>query len=496
MCRPAFGRMLRSMADQLTSLDASFLEIEEQDESSHMHIGWAMLFDPLPEGGAPTVERLRAQLERRLDALPRFRSRLSRQRTGGLSRPHWEPDERFDVADHIRRAVLPSPGGEQELLDWLADFWSHRLDRSRPLWELAVIEGLADGRWALVTKTHHCLVDGISAVDVTNLLLDATPEPPQPAPLDGAGPGTAPSDPPAPPQRPWLVRATGAALKLPASLAVSGTRAGASLIVHPRRGAGDVLSRTRAVAGLLVRDELIGAPATSLNVPIGGSRRFAVARADLDDMKAVKRALGGTLNDVVLAAATGALRALLESRGERLPPRGLRAMVPVSVRAAGEQAALGNRVSSLFVELPVAIGDPALRYARVMEAAESLKAGSQASGSESLVQAAGLVPPALHALAARTMFSPRLFNIAITNVPGPPRTLYAFGAPMREVLPLVPVFARHAVGIAVVSYAGGVYFGLNADAASVHDLGELSRGLEASIAELQALARVTAAARR
>jgi len=229
-------------------------------------------------------------------------------------------------------------------------------------------------------------------------------------------------------------------------------------------------------------------------VPMGGSRRFAVARADLDGMKAIKRELGGTFNDVVLAAATGALRRFLESRAEPLPRRGLRAMVPVSVRGTGETAALGNRVSSLFVDLPVAIRDPARRYARVVEAAESLKAGSQATGSESIVQAAGLVPPALHALAVRTMFSPRLFNITITNVPGPARTLYAFGAPMREVLPLVPVFAQHAVGIAVVSYAGGVYFGLNADAASVRDIEVLAHGLEASIAELQVVARKSAAA--
>jgi WS/DGAT/MGAT family acyltransferase len=473
--------MLGLMADQLTPLDASFLEIEEQDESSHMHIGWAMVFDPLPDGGAPGIERVREQLEPRLATLPRFRRRLSEPRTGGLSWPRWVHDPRFDIADHVRQAGLPTPGGEHELLDWLADFWSHRLDRSRPLWELALVEGLADGRWALVTKTHHCLVDGMSGVDVTNLLLDAVPDPPaQPGPPEE--PAAADAE---PPERSLPLRAGRAAIGLPVSLA----RAGAGLIAHPRV-AGE---RMRGVAGILVRDELIGAPATSLNVPIGGSRRFAVARAGLDDLKAIKRELGGTLNDAVLAAATGALRSFLDSRGEPLPERGLRAMVPVSVRASGEAGALGNRVSSLFVDLPVAVADPAERYARVVEAAEALKAGSQAVGSESIVQAAGLAPPALHALAVRTMFSPRLFNITITNVPGPPRTLYAFGAPMREVLPLVPVFARHAVGIAVVSYAGGVYFGFNADAASVHDLDVLSRGLEASIAELRALARGSAA---
>ncbi|HET8949872.1 MAG TPA: wax ester/triacylglycerol synthase family O-acyltransferase, partial [Solirubrobacteraceae bacterium] len=411
-----------------------------------------------------------------------FGARLSAPRTGGLAWPRWVPDDRFDIAGHVRAAVLPAPGGEAELLEWLADFWSHRLDRSRPLWELALIDGLAGGRWALATKTHHCLVDGMSGVDVTNLLLDAEPEPPPgPDPRDAAvAPGFDP------PHRSAVAAAAGAATALPVSIA----RAGADLVTHPRV-AGELVRRTRAVAELVVRDELVGAPHTSLNVPIGGSRRFAVARADLDGLKAIKRELGGTLNDVVLAVATGALRSFLQARGEPLPPRGLRAMVPVSVRSEGEAGALGNRVSSLFVNLPVALADPAERYARVAAEAEALKAGSQAAGSATVVQASGLVPPALHALAVRTTLSPRLFNLTITNVPGPPRTLYAFGAPMREVLPLVPVFAHHAVGIAVVSYAGGVYFGLNADAASVHDLDVLSEAIESSIAELGALARTS-----
>jgi diacylglycerol O-acyltransferase len=241
-----------------------------------------------------------------------------------------------------------------------------------------------------------------------------------------------------------------------------------------------------------VRDELFGAPRTSLNVPIAGHRRFAVARTDIRELKAIRDELGGSLNDVVLAVATGALRRFLQHRGEPLPSRPLRAMVPVSVRGSGEQGTLGNRVSSLFVELPVAIGDPAVRYARVVETAEQRKGGAQSAGTDAVVQASGLMPPALHARALRSMFSPRLFNLTITNVPGPPRTLYAFGAPMREVLPLVPVFAQHAIGIAVTSYAGGVYFGLNADAHSVPDLDALRQAVEESIAELHAVARRSA----
>jgi WS/DGAT/MGAT family acyltransferase len=462
------------MPDRLSPLDTSFLEIEEQDEASHMHIGWAMVFDPMPDGGAPSAEEVCEQIDGRLVALPRFRARLSSPRTGGLTRPRWIADDRFDVVDHVRRVVLPAPGGDRELHDWLGDYWSHRLDRSRPLWELVLVEGMANGRWALVTKTHHCLVDGMSGVDVTNLLLDATPVPPA---------SDASDDPPY----------TGGHVELPSELQIvastamlplSVARAGANVLAHP----GEAVRRARGVGELVVRDELVGAPHTSLNVPIGGSRRFAVARADLGELKAIRHRLGGSFNDVVLAVVTGALRRFLLQRGERLPARPLRAMVPVSVRGAGDDGALGNHVSSLFVDLPVAIDDPARRYARVVETAEALKAGAQAIGTDTVVQASGLVPPALHGPALRSTFSPRLFNLTITNVPGPPKTLYAFGAPLREVLPLVPVFAQHAVGVAVVSYAGGVYFGLNADAGSVHDLDALAEAVERSLEELRAVA--------
>ncbi|MGZ6696424.1 MAG: WS/DGAT domain-containing protein, partial [Solirubrobacteraceae bacterium] len=242
------------------------------------------------------------------------------------------------------------------------------------------------------------------------------------------------------------------------------------------------------VAELIVRDELIAAPETSFNVPIGAGRRYRVARAQLGELKQIKRALGGTVNDAVLAVATGALRRFVEHRGEPLPARGVRAMVPVSLREASEHGMLGNRVSSLFAELPVAEADPRQRYVKLLAETAALKASGQAAGTEAVVALAGLAPPVLHAIAVRAVSAPRLFNITITNIPGPRSTLYAFGAPMREVLPLVPIFAGHAIGIAVVSYDGGVWFGLNADAA-VGDLDVLAEGIEASLAELLELAR-------
>ncbi len=461
------------MSARLSALDGSFLEIEQADEVSHMHVGWAMVFDPLPGGGAPTLDDVLGLMRERLAALPRFTRRLSSPRAEGLAWPTWEPDEHFDVADHVREAALPAPGGEEELLEWLADFWSHRLDRTRPLWEMALIGGVAGGRWVLATKTHHCLVDGISSVDVTQVVLDPTPVP-------GAAPD-APADAPGDADDlPHGLRVPGA------GLLARGARAGAGAVAHPRR----LARHGRAMAELVVRDELVGTPAASFNVPIGATRRYRVARAPLGELKEVKRALGGTVNDAVLAIAAGALRRFLEARGDELPERGLRAMVPVSLRQAGEQGSLGNRVSSLFVALPVAEPDALERHAQVRRATARLKAGGEAAGSEAIVGLAGLAPPVLHALAVRTMSSPRLFNLTITNVPGSPSTLYAFGAPMRDVLPLVPIFAGHALGVAVTSYDGGVVFGLSADAA-VHDLGVLASGIEAAHAELLALARAT-----
>jgi diacylglycerol O-acyltransferase / wax synthase len=467
------------VADHLTPLDASFLELEEGDESSHMHVGWAMVFDQLPEGRTPSVERVRDLLESRPELLPRFACRLSSARTGRLSWPTWQPDAKFDIAAHVRHATLPEPGGETELLDWLGDFYSHRLDRAHPLWEMTLLDGLADDHWALAVKVHHCLVDGISGSSVTTVILDAEP---RPAPeskglLAGLAPESKSEDP----------------VSGPLSAIAGGARAGLSAAVHPRKLA-SMLSRSRAVAEVLVRDELIGAPPTSLNVRIGGTRRLAAVATPLDDLKQIKQQLGGTINDVVLAATAGGLRRLFEHRGEDLGGSSLRAMVPVSLRKASEQLALGNRVSSLFVELPIEEPDPLLRYRKTVAAEEDLKRSDQAIGAEALVGLAGAAPPLIHSVVARLAFAPRLFNITITNVPGPQTRLYAMGAPLRRVVPLVPIFAGHAVGVAAVSYDGEVTFGLNADRATVPDLDVIQEGIEETLAELGQIARAQPAA--
>jgi len=457
------------MSQRLGSLDAAFLELEDSDEATHMHIGAVLLFEARPEG-PPGLAELRRELGRRIQALPRYRSRLTDTRVGPLRRPGWEPDPDFAMADHVRRAALPAPGGEEELMDWCGEYWSIRLDRSRPLWEVVLLEGLEGGRWALATKTHHALADGVASVGATQLLLDASragsrqrvsANPDERGGANESGPG--------------LTERLGDVV-----------RGGAELISHPRRLLGDV----RSAAELIIREELAPAPATSLNVPIGSHRGYTIARARLSDLKTIKNALGGTVNDVVLAAAAGGLRRLLTERGDDLPEPGLRAMVPVNLRSAGNGAGeLGNRVSSLFVHLPVSEPDPVRRYLVTAGETAELKADGEARSGAELLALAGLAPPLLHSVLARSSTGSRLFNLTVTNVPGPRRPLYAFGARLEEVLPLVPLAADHAVGIAVVSYCGRVYFGLSGDERAAPDLAALRDGIEESIRELRLAAR-------
>jgi WS/DGAT/MGAT family acyltransferase len=277
---------------------------------------------------------------------------------------------------------------------------------------------------------------------------------------------------------------------LVAGAGLAAARGGAHALMHPR----EALERSRAMIDLLVRDELNAAPRSSLNVPIGATRRIATVHVELQELKEVGSGLGGKVNDVVLCAATSGLRELLLARGED-PSQGLRAMVPVNIRREEDHGELGNKVSSLFVELPVAEADLLRRFELVRAAAERRKAGGQARAASALTGLTSLAPPVLHASIARSLFAKRLFNITITNVPGSPRRLYAFGAPMVDVVPIVPLAAEHALGIAIVSYAGGLTFGLYADRATVPDLDVLRDGIIASLHELTTLAHATSAPR-
>jgi len=460
------------MTEHVSPLDATFLELEEADDSAHMHIGGLLIFESPAGEGPPDIEAMRGHLRGRLGALPRYRQRLSAPRTGGLSWPSWERSPGFNIDAHVHRAALPSPGGERQLMEWVGEYWSHRLDRHRPLWDITVLEGLSGGRWALVTKTHHCMVDGVGSMDVGHLLLDTSPEPGGPAPKPQ-------------PVTPSHADPESLLGRLPGAIA-GAARAGADLALHPDK-LRDMLARARALSELIVRDELIAAPHTSLNDPIGTDRDFEVVRVPLEELKRIKASLGGTVNDVVLAAATGGLRRLMLSRGEE-PEHRMRAMVPVNVRTAGERMALGNRITSLFVELPVDDEAPVSRYAHVVDSAEGLKSGTAALGGTTLIDLAGLAPPMIHTVLAQALFASRLFNVTITNVPGPQTTLYALGSRLVEISGLVPLAAEHSVGIAVLSYDGHVTFGLIADRTTSPDLDVLRDGIEASLDELRVLA--------
>jgi diacylglycerol O-acyltransferase len=438
------------VSEPLSALDATFLELEDGDRSAHMHIGGILVFD----GPAPALGELRERLEERLAALPRYRQRLTTRNARGLRRPGWEDDPDFDIATHVTRAALPAPGGERELLDWAGDFYSHRLERARPLWRSVLLEGLEDGRWALATKTHHCLVDGVGARDAATVMLDPSPAPP---------PWRAPAPPPAPQQ--GVLHELAELATLPARVGIGGAR---------------------GLAELALRDELAGVPHTSLNVPLGEHRRLAVTHAELARVHAIGEALGGTVNDVVLALVTAGLRRLLLARDEIPPATGVRAMVPVNLRPAGNRAELGNRVSSLFVTLPVDEPDPAERLYRVHAETRRRKAGHQSAGGRALIELSALAPPALHALVARPVFATRLFNVTVTNVPGPPQTLYALGRELRTIIPLVPLAAEHAVGVAIVSYADDLCIAVNADRDLVRDVDELIAGIDADLAALDA----------
>jgi diacylglycerol O-acyltransferase / wax synthase len=485
------------VSEHLTALDATFLELEQVDESAHMHIGGIMVFDELPGGGAPGREELAALLLARLGQLPRYRQRLSKIHTGGLSWPEWQKDPDFDIDRHLTRAAIPAPGGDTELQEWASSFFSQRLDRHRPLWEIVLVEGLADGRWALATKTHHCMVDGVGSVDVGQLMLDATPEGNEDTSPKGARShrraAAAASSLEVPANGAQSGRdgalaslAQAGADLVPVELLLQAARAGIQTALHPR----EALRSARSALGMILREELHGAPRTSLNQPIGTLRRFEVVRVPLADMREIRSSLGGTINDVVLTVTASGLRALLLSRGETLPVNGLRAMVPMNVRAASEHLALGNKISSLFVELPVIASDPVRRYRETVSLSQSLKSdGQQAAGTTAVIELAGLAPPVIHAAIAQALYATRLFNLTITNVPGPQQTLYAFGAPLRETYPLVPLAAEHAVGVAVLSYDGDMFFGVVADRDSVPDLDVMLVALRDSVDELKAIAR-------
>jgi diacylglycerol O-acyltransferase / wax synthase len=438
-------------ADQrLSALDTTFLELEDADVSAHMHIGALLVF----AGEAPTRAELIERIEARLPGLPRYRQRLSDVQVGTLHRPAWTFCETFDLKDHVTVAGIPAPAGEAGLLAWAAEFFSQRLDRRRPLWELVLIPGLPGDAWALASKTHHCLTDGIGSLDTLRLIVDGMEAVSVDAPAGREEPSP-----------------------------IDFVRAAFGLARHPL----DTLKASAAVAELAVREELQPAPESSVNVPIGIHRRLAVANCSLADLKHAKNTLGGTVNDVVLAVVTAGLRDLLLARGQRPPAAGLRAMVPLNVRPPGDGADMGNRILSLFVTLPVAEPDVRRRFEIIRDQTAAAKHGHQVAGTAGLLGLAEWIPPVLHVPFSKSMFGKRLFNVTVTNIAGPPVVPAVFGSALRQAIPIVPLAAEHAVGVAILSQGGEVTFCVNADHDAAPDADVVADGIQAGLLDLYAL---------
>jgi WS/DGAT/MGAT family acyltransferase len=459
------------VTERLSALDASFLYLESP--TTAMHVGGVARFEP-PSGQPFDYEALCELVSRRIALVPRYRQKI-RWVPGHIANPVWVDDEDFDISYHVRRSALPKPGSDSQLRELVGRLQSRRLDRARPLWEIYLVEGLADGRFAIVTKTHHAMVDGISAVDIGTLILDLEPTPRE-IPDDA-----------------WVPRREPSRLELVAGAVADTLRRPTQLVDTVRTAVTDV--RTTAERALdtvtgvaaVARTSLRSAPQSPLNAEIGEQRRFGMAATTLDDYKRIRKSHGGTVNDVVLAVVAGAMRIWLLTRGESVvPSTTVRAMVPVSVRSEGQTGALGNRVSSYFVDLPVGEPSPVMRLHQVSYAMKGHKESGQSVGADALVRATGFAPPTIHSAAARlgAGLSRRLFNVVVTNVPGPQFPLYAAGARMIDCYPVVPLAKGQAVTIGLTSYNGGVYYGMNCDRDSMPDIDVLAGCIEESLAEL------------
>jgi WS/DGAT/MGAT family acyltransferase len=455
--------------DRLSGLDASFLQLEQGP--AHMHVASTTLF----EGPAPDYEEFRDHIASRLHLVPRFRQKL-RFVPFGQARPVWVDDPHLNLDYHVRHTALPPPGSEEQLRILAARIFSQRLDRSKPVWEMWLVDGLEGGRFAIVAKTHHALVDGVSGVDITTVLFDLDREPDRP------------SDP-----EPWLPQPepSGAQLLADALLERVGSpgavlRGARTALRAPRRVAGAAIEGLES-AGSFIRTGL-AAPHSPLNREIGPYRRFEWVRADLSELKRIKAEAGGTVNDVILAAVAGALGRHLRSSGTSTRDLELRAMVPISVRADDEHGALGNRVSAMMAPLPIWCEDPIERLRTVTSRMGDLKSSRQAVGASLLTEASDFAPPTIAAQAARLQSRQRFFNLVVTNVPGPQFPLYLLGRELQDVFPMVPLAKNQAVCFGIMSYNGRVNFGITADYDAMPDLEALAQDTREAIDELSAVA--------
>ncbi|HVF74270.1 MAG TPA: wax ester/triacylglycerol synthase family O-acyltransferase [Acidimicrobiales bacterium] len=458
---------------RLSGLDATFLYLETAH--NHMHVASAAVFDPSTVPGGYFFDKVRALVEERLPLLPPFRRRLV-EVPFQIHHPLWVEDPDFDLDYHVRRAALPAPGGDQELAEFAESVMGRPLDRSRPLWEMYVVEGLENGMIATVVKTHHAAIDGVSGAELTVNLLDLQPEPTPASEPDSWKPDRIPTDPE------LLAFALSSLARQPLAAAKSARRT-VEMLLNLRR-------RNRE-PGVNPPPAPFTAPRTSFNTTITPHRRFAYSQLPLDDMKMVKNKLGGTVNDVVLTLCSTALRTYLDENGE-LPDKSLVAMVPISVRAESEKGAMGNRVSSMLVSLASDIDDPVKRLCAITDATKSAKDQEKAIGADALTNWTEFAAPAVAARAARLYSNMRmadrhtpLFNLTISNVPGPNFPLYSAGARMVAMYPMGPIFDGAALNITVMSYMGQMNFGLLACRETVPRVWDIAQYLGDALEELK-----------
>lgn len=464
-----------SFYERLTAQDASFIGLE--DSRCHMHVGGVMLFDAGPlqsaEGGID-IERVYRAIEARLHLVPRFRQRLSYLPFERL--PIWVDDDRFRLAYHVRHTALPKPGDERTLKRLVGRIMSQQLDRSRPLWEMWFVEGLDGNRFALISKTHHCMIDGVSGADLISVIME---------PFPNAEPGEPLSWIPRPHPSDARLVFDEARRRFAQPFDVLG--AVQQAIRHPEQTLEKVEETVSALAEAF-SPSLNPASQLPINTEVGPSRRFDWTAMRVGDLKAVKNVLGGTLNDVVLATVAGALRRFCLQRAVDPDTLNVRALVPVSVRAPEEHGALGNRITEIIAPLPIQLDDPLSRLEAVRITMSGLKESKQALGGEVMTAIAEWTVPNVLVQAVKLGMRSRPYNLTVTNVPGPQIPLYFLGCEMLTTYPVVPLFENVALVVGLFSYNSGLFWGFTADWETVPDLHDFVNAIEMSFAELQAAA--------
>jgi diacylglycerol O-acyltransferase len=466
--------------DRMTPLDAAFLQAEDEEPAVSMAISSVAVF----AGPAPSTEEFAELLRGRLPLIPRYRQK-ARQIPFDLGPPVWVDDEHFDLGYHLRRTALPAPGGDAELAALIGRVMAARLDRDRPLWEYWLVERLHGGRWALISKVHHCMVDGVSGTDLYGVLLDPTPTPRPPQPDDWH-----------PASEPTSLALAAGALRGLAAVPVTQVRAAAGALHRPGVLTGRARDTVRGLAEL--SGALLPARRSSLTGPLSAARRFAVARGSVADVSAVRKRYGGTFNDVVLTAVAGGFRRVLLEAGEEAAPGTVRALVPVSTRLAGQESIRDNRVSLMLAQLPVDVADPVERLGAVREHLDHLKAVHEAEAGAAVTGLAALGPFPLVATPVRLAahVPQRSIVTTTTNVPGPRKPLYALGRRLLEVIPYVPIASTVRTGVAIMSYCDRLTIGVTGDFESAAAVAVLARGIEDELSALAALARPTRRTRR